>query len=113
MMNLHVQYDENGNITGTVTGTNAPDHPRQLVFKPDEKGNLPSHDGMRVDLKTGKMIPCPEIARQRHNGKILSQLRAVDDGTPRALREFYLTGSKTALENLEAKAEELRAQIKK
>ena len=107
----YVQYTEDGTIQARVSSTHveAPPHPRQLVF---EDEIAPEIDGMRVDLKTKKLIPCPKIAKERHNGNILRQLQALDAATPRALRDFHLKGDKTALQNLEDQAAKLRPQLK-
>ncbi len=109
-MKFYVQYLEDGTISGSLlTSGEEPKHPRQLVF--DEHIDVHGK-GLRVDVKTKKLIPCPVIAKERHNGNIQSQLNAIDAATPRALRDFHLRGDKRALQKLEDQAELLRPQLK-
>lgn len=106
-MTFYVQYAEDGTITGTLLTSGAkPDHPRQLQF--DEFVNT---DGLRVDIENDNLVTCPVIAKERHNASIMMQLMAIDEKSVRAMRDFYLTGDKTALQNLEDQAAELRPQL--
>lgn len=111
-MKQYIQHTEDGTITGTVMSTGNIEHPSQLVIDAPD-GKMTNTDGMRVDLKTKKLVPCPRIAKERHNGHIQYQLKKIDDATPRAVRDFYLTGNKTALQNLEDQAALLRPKLQK
>lgn len=113
-MKLYVQYTEDGSISGTnFTSGEKPPHPRQLEFVIGPTESVPVTDGMRVDTKTKKLVLCPIIAKERHNAGVHRQLRTIDDATVRALREFYLTGDKSVLQNLEDRAAALRPQLQK
>lgn len=60
---FYVQYDESGNITGTVDTGNqdvkAPEHPRQLEFPV-----MVNTVGKKVDLFTGMLVDVPEPATE-------------------------------------------------
>lgn len=52
-----VQYDEDGNITATVSGFHPkapPDHPRQIIL--DDVTDL---TGKKVNVKTKKLVDAP------------------------------------------------------
>lgn len=108
-MTIYIQYDEEGTIQATVqTGGASPEpaHGRQIEV-PDGTSIF----GQRVDIESLSLVPCPELARLQANGVILAQLQALDQASVRAMREFQLTGDKTALQNLEDKAAKLRPQL--
>lgn len=123
-MPLFVQYDEDGNITGTVSGNRPPPHPRQICFKdlPEEPtppdatvyldeyapSDVHGHRLDRTDPAKPCLVPCPKVARERHNSEIDAKIRAVEARQPRAVREHLLTGDLTALDNIEKEIEELR-----
>jgi hypothetical protein len=54
-MKFYIQYDEQGNITGTVSSERMPEHPRQLEFY-----NHVHWMGKRVNLETQELENAPE-----------------------------------------------------
>ena len=54
-MTFYIQYDEAGNISGTVNTPTPPDHPRQLAI---EDGWIPTM-GKRVNLETLQLEDIP------------------------------------------------------
>lgn len=108
-----VQYNlSNGQIAGWVSGANSPD-PANF---PVGIGHILVDDGtlirgQRVNLTTLTLEPCPVFARNQDRAAVIVQLQAIDDKTTRSLREYTLTGDKTALQALETQAVALRTQL--
>ena len=66
--------------------------------------------GKRINTNTQQLEDCPIYVWQEYNNDILRQLQAIDDRTPRALREALL-GDASRLQVLEDEASELRSQL--
>lgn len=66
---------------------------------------LPVHLDKRLCADPQTLAPNPNIA-------ILAQIDKLERGQVRAVREFYISGSKVALQNLETKIVALRGALK-
>lgn len=111
-MKFYIQYNKlDGQIFGAVQSDRRPpvdeDDPQRGQIEFDKPFD---YIGQRVNLDTLEMEACPLFAKEKHNGEILLKLRELDAKTPRAHREFLLTGSTTRLQEIEDAADELRAQ---
>lgn len=113
-----VQTWQGGSETPIVPDPNDPNDNR---LKLDFKEGFHCY-GKRVNLSTlefdadgkiqaGYIEDCPVFQRNNDRNAVLEQLQAIDDKTPRAMREHALTGSLASLQALEDKAQTLRDQL--